>query len=46
MVRAGQTAALLDLTQHAPDHGAQSILHDLVVGNQAVLRRASVIAIT
>ena len=37
MVVAGQLAAArLDLAQHAADHRAQRLLHDLVVGDQAV----------
>jgi hypothetical protein len=37
MVIAGQDATRgLDLTQHATDNGAQGLLHDFVVGDQAV----------
>ena len=38
MVTAGQAAGRLDLAQHPADDGAQGLLHDLVVGNQAVWR--------
>src|SRR3546814_4179305 len=36
MMLAGQAVAALDLRQHAADHGAQRVLHDFIVGNQAV----------
>ena len=36
MVPAGQPAGLLDLVQHAPDHFAQRLLDDLVIGNQGL----------
>jgi hypothetical protein len=36
MVAAGQAAILLHLAQHTADHGAQRLLDDLVIGNQAV----------
>src|SRR3546814_11727423 len=36
MMLAGQAVAAHDLRQHAADHGAQRILHDFVIGNQAV----------
>src|SRR3546814_12036690 len=36
MMLAGQSVAAHDLRQHAADHGAQRILHDFVIGNQAV----------
>ena len=35
MMVAGQAAGRLDLAEHPPDHVAQRLLHDLVVGNQA-----------
>ena len=36
MMLAGKAARLLDFAQHTADNGAQRILHDLVVGNQAL----------
>ena len=36
MMLAGQPAATLDLAEHTADDCAQGLLHDLVVGNQAV----------
>ena len=36
MMLAGQMVRPLDLREHAADHGAQRILHDFVIGNQAV----------
>jgi hypothetical protein len=39
MVRAGQfAAARLDLAKHTANHCAQGLLHDRVVGDQAVGR--------
>src|ERR1043165_6090952 len=38
MVLAGQPPGRLDLAKHPADHGAQRLLDDLVVGNQAVGR--------
>ena len=36
MMLAGQPAARRDRAEHAADHGAQRLLDDLVIGNQAV----------
>src|SRR5690349_7199586 len=36
MVAARQAAALLDLVKDPPDHVAQGLLHDLVIGNQGL----------
>ena len=36
MMRTGQAAGLLHFAQHAANHRAQRLLHDLVIGNQAV----------
>ena len=38
MMPAGQPAGRLDLAQHPADHGAQRLLDDLVVGDQALGR--------
>jgi histidine triad (HIT) family protein len=38
MMLAGKPPGLLDLAQHPPDHRAQRLLDDLVIGNQAVGR--------
>jgi hypothetical protein len=39
MVVSGQRAGRRDLVQHPSDNGAQRLLDDLVIGNQAVGRR-------
>ena len=36
MMLAGQPARLLDLAKHSADNCAQRVLHDLVVGDQAL----------
>ena len=36
MVLAGQSTPALNLAQHSANDGAQGLLHDLVVGNQAI----------
>src|SRR3546814_12264508 len=38
MMLAGERAGRLDFAEHAPDDGAQRLLDDLVIGNQAVGR--------
>ena len=36
MMLARQAVITDDLAEHAADHGAQRILHDFIIGNQAV----------
>ena len=36
MMRARQHVRMADLSQHAPDDRAQGLLHDFVIGNQAI----------